>query len=178
MAMAMDRSLPNRMIRAVQLDAQLYEEVEHDRSANVQAVLVVTLAGISAGIATFILDGIGAAIAVIIGALIGWLFWSALTYFVGKTFFSTAETQVDFGEMSRVLGFSNTIGILGFLGFIPYLGGFVLFAIAIWKLVCGVIAVRQALDVDTGRAIGTVLVGWLIEFVLSFILYVALPATV
>ena len=31
----------------------------------------------------------------------------------------------------------------------------------VWMLVCGVVAVRQALDFTTGKAIGTVVLGWL-----------------
>jgi hypothetical protein len=36
------------------------------------------------------------------------------------------------------------------------------FAVAIWSLVAGVIAIRQALDFDTGKAIATAVIGWLI----------------
>jgi hypothetical protein len=170
MTMAMDRSLPNRMIRAARLESELYEEVEHDQSATGQAAIVVVIAAISSGIAGLLRDGIGAAIGGIIGALIGWVLWSAITYFVGKTFFATAETQVDMGEMLRVLGFSTTPGVFNFLTFIPILGVLISLVIGIWQLIAGVIAVRQALDVDTGRAIGTVIVGWIVQFILGVIL--------
>ena len=170
----MDRSLPNRMIRAARLESQLYEEVEHDESAISQAAIVVTLAAISGGIASVIRADILTAVVGVIGSLIGWVLWSAITYFVGKTFFATAQTQIDMGEMLRALGFASTPGILGFLGFVPGVGGLISFALSIWTLIAGVIAVRQALDVDTGRAIGTVLVGWLVQFVLSFLLALVL----
>src|SRR5690349_1423400 len=121
MEMAVDRSLPNRMIRAARLDSQLYEEVEHDESATSQAAIVVTIAAVSGGIAVLITDGIGTAIVGIIGALIGWLLWSAITLFVGRTFFGTDQTDVDLGQMLRALGFSTTPGVLGILSFIPVL---------------------------------------------------------
>jgi uncharacterized protein (DUF362 family) len=38
-----------RMVLAALLDAEIYEEVEADRSANIQAFAVVLLAGVSAG---------------------------------------------------------------------------------------------------------------------------------
>ena len=48
------------------------------------------------------------------------------------------------------------------LGFIPVLGGIIRFAVAIWVLIAGIIAIRQALDVGTGKAILTAVLGWLV----------------
>ena len=45
----MDR-LQDRMIRAAKLDVQLYEEVEADRGAMRQAMTVVVLSAVAAGI--------------------------------------------------------------------------------------------------------------------------------
>ncbi len=42
-------------------------------------------------------------------------------------------------------------------------------------LVCGVVAIRQALDFTTGKAIGTVLLGWLVMMVVA-ILFAGLAA--
>ena len=172
--MAMDRSLPNRMIRAAKLDPELYEEVENDESATSQAALVVTIAALAAGVAALIRDGVGTAIVGIIGALIGWVVWAAITYFVGKTFFATAETQVDMGEMMRALGFSYAPGVLSIVGFVPILGGIVALVVGIWQLIAGVIAVRQALDVSTGRAVGTVIVGWLVQLAITFVIFLVI----
>jgi len=43
-------SLINRILRAAKLDVHLYEEVESDKGAMRQAMLVVILSGIEAGI--------------------------------------------------------------------------------------------------------------------------------
>ena len=43
-------SLGNRMIRAAKLDVSLYEEVEADTGATGQAMLVVVLSSLAAGI--------------------------------------------------------------------------------------------------------------------------------
>jgi hypothetical protein len=48
------------------------------------------------------------------------------------------------------------------LGFIPVLGGIIRFVVAIWVLITGIIAIRQALDVGTGKAILTAVLGWLV----------------
>jgi hypothetical protein len=46
----MSNSLINRILRAAKLDIHLYEEVEADKSAMRQAMLVVILSGIAAGV--------------------------------------------------------------------------------------------------------------------------------
>jgi hypothetical protein len=52
--------------------------------------------------------------------------------------------------------------VLYVLGFIPVLGGIIRFAVAIWVLIAGIIAIRQALDVGTGKAVLTAVLGWLV----------------
>jgi hypothetical protein len=51
--------------------------------------------------------------------------------------------------------------VLHVLGIIPVLGGIIRFGVAIWVLIAGIIAIRQALDVSTGKAILTAVLGWL-----------------
>src|SRR5918911_702775 len=41
------------------------------------------------------------------------------------------------------------------------LGGLINFVVAIWLLIAGIVAIRQALDFDTGKAIGTAIIGWI-----------------
>ena len=65
------------------------------------------------------------------------------------------------GELLRALGFAQSPGWLGILAFLPLLGGLIRFAIAIWVLIAGIIAIRQALDFGTGKAILTAVIGWL-----------------
>jgi hypothetical protein len=56
------------------------------------------------------------------------------------------------------------------LGIIPFLGGLINWVVMVWMLVCGVIAIRQALDFDTAKAILTALIGWLVLLIPSIIL--------
>ena len=62
------------------------------------------------------------------------------------------------------------------LGIVPLLGGLVRFAVWIWLLVAGIIAIRQALDVDTRKAILTALIGWAVYVVFAIILRAFLGA--
>ncbi len=52
-------SLMNRMIRAAKLDAHLYEEVEADTGAMRQAMTVVVLSSVAAGIGSIARGGLG-----------------------------------------------------------------------------------------------------------------------
>ena len=46
----MNSQFINRMIRASKLDVTLYEEVEADKSATIQAAIVVVLSSLAAGV--------------------------------------------------------------------------------------------------------------------------------
>ena len=162
-------SLGNRMIRAAKLDVSLYEEVEADTGATGQAMLVVVLSSLAAGV------GIGSAgngrlIALLIGtvaALLAWYIWAFLTYFIGTRLLPESQTEADVGQLLRTTGFSSSPGLLRILGILPGLTGIVFLGCAVWMLVAMVIAVRQALDYHgTGRAIAVCLIGWVVQVVI------------
>jgi hypothetical protein len=173
-----DASLVNRMVRAAQADVHLYEEVERDVDATSQAALVVLIVAVASGIGAIGLgEGVGGLIFGVISAFVGWVVWSFVTYWVGKSIFKTHETRVTPGEMLRALGFARAPGVLNILGIIPFLG-FIVWPITwIWSLVLGVIAIRQAMDFSTGRAIGTGLVALIPVLIIEAIL-LAIPRAI
>jgi len=69
----------DRMVRAAKLDANLYEEVEADKSAMGQAMGVVVLSSAAAGIASFSITGVGGILMGTVAALIGWYVWAFIT---------------------------------------------------------------------------------------------------
>ncbi len=170
--------LVDRMIRAAKLDVNLYEEVEADKTATRQALLVVLIysicAGIGSGLAMVWDEGVGRFfLSLFVGliiALVFWLLWSLITYLIGTTFFKGPKTKATYGELLRTIGFAATPGVLLIFVFIPFVGGVISFLVWIWMLVAMVIAVRQALDFTTGRAIGTVLVGGVVYLVVALII--------
>jgi hypothetical protein len=170
-------SLGERMIRAAKLDASLYEEVEADRGALGQATAVVVLASLAAGIGAFARGGVGGFLLATIAALAGWYVWAFLTYWIGTRFLPEPQTQADYGELLRTIGFSSSPGVIRVLGVIPGLTGPVFLVASIWMLVAMVIAVRQALDyTGTLRAVGVCLIGWIVQ-VLILALLLALLRT-
>ncbi|MFQ5692697.1 MAG: YIP1 family protein [Nitrospinota bacterium] len=164
-------SLGERMFRAAKLDVDLYEEVEADQSATGQAVGVVVLSSLAAGL------GAGAVSGIFLGtisALVGWYIWAFLTYWIGTRLLPEPQTEADVGQLLRTTGFSSAPGLIRILGIVPGLRGVVFVAAAIWMLVAMIIAVRQALDYrGTGRAVGVCAIGWLVQL-LIFALFAGL----
>ncbi len=168
-------SFTDRIVRAAKLDVNLYEEVEADRGALRQAMGVVVLSSIAAGIGSFESAGVGGIITGTIGALIAWYVWAYITYFVGTRFLREPQTQADHGELLRTIGFSSSPGLIRVLGVIPGLAGIVFFVASVWMLVAMVIAVRQALDYQsTLRAVGVCVIGWVAQIVILMLLFAIL----
>ena len=160
-------SFTDRMIRAAKLDVALYEEVEADKGAMGQAMGVVILSSVAAGIGTISTTGLKGLIIGTIVALLGWFIWAFLTYFIGTRLLPEPQTKADYGELLRTIGFSSSPGVLRVLAIIPMLGVILNFVIGIWMLVAMVIAVRQALDYkSTWRAVGVCLIGWIVQIVI------------
>ena len=157
-------TIQDRIIRAAKLDAQLYEEVEADRDATGQAMAVVVLSAVAAGIGSL---GDGVLLGIVGGtilALIGWFVWAFLTYFIGTRLLPEPQTKADYGELLRTIGFASAPGLIRVFGVVPGLGALLFLVAGIWMLVAMVIAVRQALDyTSTSRAVGVCLIGWLAQ---------------
>ena len=146
-----------RMIGAARLQVGTFEEVEADRSATRQAVVVVAVVAIATGVGS-VGGGVGGLLGGVAFALVGWAAWAGITYWVGTRLLATPQTHADWGELARALAFAQSPGILKVLGGIPGIGPPLFFAASIWQLVAMVVAVRQALDFDsTWRAVGVVL---------------------
>ena len=84
------------------------------------------------------------------------------------------EGDADFGEMKRTLGYAHAPRLLGLLSFIPCVGPILALAGFVLSLVAAVIAIREAMDFDTGKAVITAIIGWAVVLVLSIIIGVVL----
>ncbi len=163
-------SFTDRMLGAAKLDVDTYEEVEHDQTATGQAMGVVIISSLAAGIGS-VGGGTSGLIAGTIGALVGWFIWAALTFLIGTKVLPEPQTKADLGELLRTIGFSASPGVLRIFGMIPLLGGLIALAASVWMLVAMVVAVRQALDyTSTGRAVGVCVMGWVVQVAIFFTL--------
>jgi hypothetical protein len=156
-----------RIVRAARLDAQLYEEVEADPSATAQAATVVVLANLAAGVGSVAPLGLGGFVVASAAALLGWVVWAVLTYYIGTKILPEPQTEADIGQLLRTLGFASAPGIVRVFGFVPGLGALLAIVSAFWMLAAMVVAVRQALDYrSTGRAVGVCMIGFLVQVLL------------
>ena len=162
----------DRIIRAAKLDVNLYEEVEADKSALKQAMGVVVLSSLAAGVGSIAMGGLGGILTGTIAALIGWYVWAYLTYFIGTRLLPEPQTEATHSELLRTIGFSSAPGLIRILGIIPVLSKIVFLIASIWMLVAMVIAVRQALDYkSTLRAVGVCVIGWIVQMLIFVLLF-------
>lgn len=162
-----------RMWLASKLDVPFYEMVEADPRYTREAFFVVLVVAVLSGIGAVATPGASIAhlFLGLLGALLGWVAWAGITLFIGVHLTRGAETRSDMGEMLRVLGYAQSPQVLTVFAFVPVLGKAIVAISAIWSLVAGVVAIRQALDFSTGRAILTVIFGWLVVAVLQVLLH-------
>ena len=153
----------NRLTGAALLNSAIYEEVESDRAATMQAMGVVALSSLAAGVG--VLGLTSARITTLAGisllAFAVWGVWALLTLQIGTRIFPSPRTQADLGQLLRTIGFATAPGILRLAGLIPGTAAVVFAVTAIWMLMAMIVAVRQALDyTSTARAFAVCAIGW------------------
>ena len=160
------RSFVSRMLRAAKLDASLYDEVESDRAAMGQAVSVIILSSIAAGIGGGMFSAPGILV-MSASAFVGWFLWAFLTFFIGTRFLPQENTRADYSKLLRTIGFASSPGLIRIFGALPAIRSFVFFAASAWMIIAMVVAVREALSyTSTLRAVAVVAIGWAVQFIL------------
>jgi hypothetical protein len=164
----MFKNFINRIFRAIKIDVELYEEVERDKSATIQAGFVVVLSSMAAGVGALQLGASNFVLAPIF-SLISWYVWAYIIYFVGVKLFPEKNTKSNHGELLRTIGFSSAPGLIRVFGVTPDLMAVTFIGSAFWMLACMVVGVRAALDYKSlWRALGVVIVAWLFQAILLF----------
>jgi hypothetical protein len=162
-----------RVLSALALDPKVFEEVEADRRATGQALLVVIAAGIAAGIGN---AGVGSGAATIIvvvalGSIAAWAAWASLLYLIGTRIMPERTTSADLGQVLRTLGFAAAPGLFRAFEIFGGTRWFVLPLTSIWMVLAMIVAIRQALDyTTTARAVALSLLGWAISFGVALVI--------
>ena len=147
-------TFPQRAIGAARLEVPVFEEIEADRAATGQALIVVVASSLAAGIGLTSSLYNAPVLHRVMLALLLWVFWAISTYIVGVYLMPEPQTSTSVGELLRTIGFAASPGILRILGMIPGIGGLIYIISTVWMLVAMVIAIRQALDYrSTARAV-------------------------
>ena len=163
-------TLTGRLVGVLRLDARAYEDIEHDRRATTQALTVVILGSLAAGLGAGLTFGPTALVRETIGGVAGWVMWAGVTYLLGTRVWPESETRTDMGELLRTIGFSYAPSFFSIFGVLPLVGSAVRVAVALWLLATTVVAVRQALDYrSTAKAFQVVFVGWLIFVLIDWV---------
>lgn len=165
------RSFGERLLGALRLDATVYEEVEHTPEALGQAAGVVALAAVARGLGV---SGDFTLIGPLIGGFVAWLIGTGLIWLVGV---KILQHSSDFSELLRTLGFASAPELLYLIGVIPLgsLAPLLVFAVLILGIFAWVIAVRQALDVTTGRAVAVCVLAKVPVLILVVVALLAAP---
>lgn len=145
-----------RFIGALVLDAGAFEEIEGDRHAAMQSVIVVLLVCAAGGLAALGLGlvGISGFVTGTIISLGAWLVWAAVMTTLGTIAVPEAQTKSDLPELLRVLGFASAPGVFMGLAAMRGVAPIVMTIVIGWTIASSVIGVRQALDYrSTARAI-------------------------
>ena len=168
----------NRMIGAARLSVETFEAVEHDRSATIQALVIVIVVAAFSGIGSMLSGDVNLVNGLILGAVrgvIGWAVWALVTWIIGTTILKTPETEADWGQLARVTGFAQTPGLLNILVFIPVLGWIIGIAVFVWQFVAMMVGVRQALDYkSTWRAFFVILISFIVVMIVFIPIFILL----
>lgn len=179
----------NRIIGASILKSETYEEVEADKGATGQAVAVVVLGALSAGIGWSFNEGLIGLFRWTLVQLGAWFIWALAAYLIGAKLLPEPQTSSNLGELLRTIGFASAPSILYAVALaplllVPFIGFLALLlvlplalALWIWHLFAWVIAVRQALDyTSTLRAVGVCLLSFFF-YLVAVVIYLILFAT-
>jgi len=167
----------NRIFRAIKIDLDLYEEVEADKKATLQAGMVVVLSSLAAGIGAIQLGASNLILAPIL-SLLSWYVWSYIIFFVGVKLFPDPQTKSNHGELLRTIGFSSAPGLIRIFGFTPELMTVTFIGSAFWMLACMVVAVKSALDYKSmWKSLGVVILAWFIQALALFLVLILFRPT-
>ena len=161
----------DRVVGAMKLDPNAFEDVERDPTAIGQSVGVIVLAAVAAGIGNVFRGGLTGIVYGACLSVVGFLVWSLIVWVIGTKVMPEPATKADYAETFRVLGFSAAPGLASVITIIPILGYLLMLLIWLWQIAAMIIAVKAVLDYSTlGKAIIVVVIGWIVNFVLTMII--------
>lgn len=155
-----------RLLRALKLEAGVFEEIGQDDKATTEAVVIAIAASLIGGLTSIAGangTGIGGWIfAGLIGAPLGLLIGTGIIFLVGKLF----KGEGEYIQLFRGFGYVSSVNAASIVPFIGWLVGLV------YGLILAVRAVQEINRVSQGAALATVLIPAAILFFLILILVV------
>ena len=149
------RSMTDRIVGALRLDEETFEDIEADEKATGEAAFIVVASALVAA-AGYALRAGGEVNAGLIGAiaeLIGWAVFAWFAWLVGTKVFPAPSTRANWSEIARTMGYAHAPRFLLILVAIPGLYGLIRILVSVWILAASVAALRASIDCSTMRAI-------------------------
>lgn len=162
-----------RILGAAALDAGMYEGLEADRDATGQALFVVLLSSLAAGIGASGWHGPSIMTVVLYGAvaLVTWAAWAVLMFQIGARLMPEAGTRSDLGELLRTIGFAASPGLIQVFAAFPRVTIPVFVIAWVWMFAATLTAVKHALDYrSTGRAVAVCAIAAALSSVVAVLL--------
>ncbi|MDE3089042.1 MAG: YIP1 family protein [Chloroflexota bacterium] len=172
----------DRIMGVITLKAPVYRQIADDKTATMQAAMVLVIATLISGFFGGLVDKqfqisiTGAVLGAIFGvilALIGWVISSWVLQFVAKML----GGKTDLGEMLRVTGFVEVFSIVGVLNILTLAGtalscvvGLIGLVVAVLKLIGYLIGVREAAEFSTTNAIITAVIAAIVNFIIVVVI--------
>ncbi len=174
-------SFVERIIGAVKLSRPIFDEVRRDPSAMMQATGIVAVTGLLSGISQFadvrgqsfeinnrtyevtdsFLGPLASGIVIAILALISLVVASLLFRFVGTKLLKSPETNMQWQEVARPLGFASAPSLLIILTPIPILGVVVGSIVGLWAFAAQIVAMSETFRVSKLRSFALILISWI-----------------
>ena len=188
-------SFVERIIGAVKLSRPIFDEVRRDPSAMMQAIGIVVVTGLLSGISQFadvrgerfdvngrtyevtdsFLGPLASGIVIAVLAVISLVVASLLFRFVGTKLLNSPETDMQWQEVARPLGFASAPSLLIILTPIPILGFLVGSVVGLWAFAAQIVAMSETFRVSKLRSFAIILISWLaFSVVLAMLLCVCI----
>jgi hypothetical protein len=177
MQQASTNPIVQRAMDVIQLKARTYTEIARDPGATREAALIVALVAIATGIGGAG-DGSSGFIGGIVASLLGWLIFSAVTYFVSMNVTGSPTTTGSVESLMRTLGYARVPGLLAIFGFIWLLGDLVTAVAGLWILATSIYAIRTTMNMNWLRTLATAFIAAIISGLVTLILRVILDISI
>lgn len=180
-------SFTDRIVGSLKLSRPIFDEVRRDTNAMIQAAAIVVATSFLSGVGQFAdvrgrsfeVDGrtyevtdsvfgpLIAGIAVVILGLVFWIIGALAFRFVAIKFLGSSETDIQWQEVARPLGFASAPSLLLILTPIPLLGFLVGSIVGIWSFAAQIVAMSEVFRFTKLRSFALILISWI---ALSFLL--------
>ncbi|HIE64960.1 MAG: YIP1 family protein [Nitrospira sp.] len=156
----------NRILRALQLEDAVYEELASDPAPLAQSILLVALSSLSVGVggsgghSENILPGT-------ITFLIAWTLSVIIIYIIGMKVFPGQARHKSILPLLRTTGFASSPGLVRLLGFPPATSAIVAVGASLWMFGAMVIAVRHTFQYQSiQQSLRVCVFGWIVYLVI------------